>query len=341
MRRDSNVFAPIRFLCVAAAIFLLSGCATAPPAKAPPGEPAGAPPHGKVQMPEEIEIALRLRPGQSWKSRFVSTSEVRHSLADAAGKGPSKSKSVGLELVSTQLVKEVTGKTARIEVNETSARILQEGRFVDAPFRQFNPPNPVTFTIDMETGKTDFTELEKAYGAWMESVKAGPAAEILGRSFRLEGYVAQLKELYGKPFNRFARKALSKEPREQAQKEFFIPFLGPGTAMGPVPVSVTMRQDGFEVKGGAHTLAVAGEFAGQAEMSPEEVGARLADLGEVTAKPSAATRTVTGSFRSSVDILSGRELQATSQVTYSATAAVDGKTFSEDVAAKLILEPAD
>lgn len=331
-------------LAVVTAALFLAGCAGLSRGAAPSAgakTPNAAPSHGKVEIPDSFEIEPVLRPGQSWKSRFVSTSEVKQSLSAAGGKAVVRSKAVGLELVATQTVKDVTGDKATIEVNEASAKILQDGRFLEAPFRRFHPPNPVTFTIDLRAGTADFSKLEKAYAVWMDEVKAGPAGEILGKSFRLDAYVAQLAELYGKPFLRFARKTLSKEPRRLAEKAFFLPFLGPGSAMGPVPVEVTARSEGFEVKEGIHTLVVAGELSGEGVLPAAELSARLADLGRTGAKAGAGQRSVRGSFRSSLDLLSGREIASTSQVAYTSSASLEGETFAEEVAGKLILEPAD
>jgi|GEM_PF-5338483 len=323
---------------LAAGIAVLAGCA--PFGGSFKGsEPSSGPP--AAEAPDEWRLVLSLRPGQSWTSRFVSTSEVRRFFPGAKGEGPSRARTVGLELVARQSVKDVRGGRAVIEVDERAARILQEGRFVDAPFRRFGPPNPIVFTVELATGAVDFSEAEKAYGRWMEEVKAGPAAEILGKSFRADAYVAQLRELYGKPFARFAGKTVPRKGRASVSKEFFIPFLGPGAAMGPVAVDLTMRAEGLEVVGDRRTLRVAGEFGGEGPMGAGEVAARLAEWGAAGSAAETSSRTVRGSFRSFVDLLSGREIQGTSQVLYTAAVSAGGKTFREEVAAKFILEPAE
>ena len=98
----------------------------------------------------------------------------------------------------------MSGGVARIEVRESSVRILQEGNYIEAPFRQFGPPDTVTFTVDTATGEADFSGMEKAYRDWMPAVMRSPVGDVMGKSFRVESFVAQLKQLYGKPFTRHA-----------------------------------------------------------------------------------------------------------------------------------------
>src|SRR6266545_527118 len=98
MRRSSS----IRFLAIpsAAAVsvfFLLSGCAAnkgAVTTTTSAGGPASAGkmegPHAKAELPKEIEVTLRLSPGDEWKSRFVSTSETKRVLTDNTGKETAK-----------------------------------------------------------------------------------------------------------------------------------------------------------------------------------------------------------------------------------------------------------
>ncbi len=341
----------LRLVALPCAVSLaaLSACATTATVPAP-GTAAGAPravgasaapPGGRVTVPAEIGVAIALRPGQAWKSRFVSTSEMKRTLAGADGKATVKTRTVGLELVVTQTVASVAGGTARIEVAESSARILQEAKFIDAPFKRFDPPNPVVFTLDMATGKADFGEMEKAYEAWMAAVKDGPAGDILGKTFRLEAYVAQLKELYARPFTRFAGKTLSKEPAGAAAKEFVLPFLGPGVALGPVPVETTTWLEGFEAKGGVHRLAAAGRYDGTVSWTPGELADRLADFGAAAPAAFRSSGEAHGRFTAAVDVLTGREIRSESQLRYSASAVFEGGTLTEEITGKSILEPAD
>ena len=348
MRRRPARFVLLPALSGAAFLVFLSGCAgtgTIPaPAKAAVASPAaGEPaPHGvKATLPAEIVISMALREGQAWKCRFVSTSEMKRTLAGADGKGTVKTRTVGLELVATQKVASVAGGRVRIEVAESSARILQDGKFVDAPFKRFNPPNPVSFTLDTATGKADFAEMEKAYEAWMAAVKEGPAGDILGKTFRLQAYVAQLKELYAKPFTRFAGKTLAKEPKATAAKEFVLPFLGPGVALGPVSVETTSWFEGFEAKGGKHLLAAAGRYDGTVSWTPGELADRLEDFAASAPAAFRSSGEAHGRFTSTVDVLTGREIRSESQLRYSTAATFDGGTLSEEITGKSILAPAD
>jgi hypothetical protein len=277
-------------------------------------------------MPKEVEIALRLAPGQSWKSRFVSTSEVTWTLKGADGKEQAKTRAVGLELIATQTVASLSGGTARIEVNETAARILRDGKFFDAPFRQFGPPNPVAFTLDTGTGKTDFTEMEKAYADWMAGVKAGPAGEILGKSFRLDAYVAQLKEIYGKPYTRSAESP--EESRDHHEGLFSV--LG-WRYRGSLHVVRRMR------RGKEELLKVAGKYGGRRAVA--EAASQL-EFG-VAAPKEFRRRRRGGLFNSSVDVMAGREIRATSQLRYSTSASIGGASITQEIAGKSLLEPAD
>lgn len=338
----------LAFSCAVSLVFL-SGCATTGTA---PGSPKGAAgalpaaeargPHGgKVELPAEIAVGGMASEGDAWNSRFVSTSEMQRTLKSADGKEKIKSRTVGLELVAAQKVVSVVGGKARIEVAESSSRILQDGKFVDAPFKRLGPPNPVFFTLDLATGTADFSEMERAYGDWMASVKEGPAGDILGKTFRLDAYVAQLKELYAKPFTRFAGRTLGKEPRPGKAKEFVLPFLGPGMALGPVPVETSSWYEGFEAKGGLHLLKAAGKYDGTVAWTPEEMKDRLGDFGEPVPAAFQSSGEARGQFTATVDILSGRELHSSSQIRYSATAAFEGGTLSEEITGKSTLDPAD
>ncbi len=297
----------------------------------------------KAEMPKEVEIALRLAPGQSWKSRFVSTSEVTWTLKGADGKEQAKTRAVGLELIATQTVASLSGGTARIEVNETAARILRDGKFVDAPFRQFGPPNPVAFALDIETGKTDFTDMEKAYADWMAGVKAGPAGEILGKSFRLDAYVAQLKKIYEKPYTRSAGKKFPKGMSETAVKDIVLPFMGPGIALGPITVETSAWYEGMEVRkeSGEHFLKVAGKYSGRRELSAEELASQLSEFDVAAPKEFRSSAEIGGLFNSSVDVMAGREIRATSQLRYSTSASFGGASITQEIAGKSLLEPAD
>ena len=329
------------------AALLLFGCAATRegvPAAGPGGTETAAgakSPSMKAELPKEIEVPLRLSPGDTWKSRFVSTSETKRTLVGADGKEAVKSRSVGLELVAVQKVTAVEGTVARVEITEAETRILQEGKFIPAPYKQFNPPNPVSFTIDTDTGKVDFTGVRQAYGKWMEEVKQGPAGDILGRSFRLPGYLAVLEEMYGKPFTRVSGRKLTREGTPTG-KEVVLPFLGPGATPAPVAVEGTIRYTGFEAKGRQHLLAVSGKYEGQPDFSSGEgLAYRLADFGKEAPKAFTATGTASGHFQSSADMMSGREVRSTGQLSYSAKWIFDGGSLTEEVAGKSILEPVE
>jgi hypothetical protein len=272
----------------------------------------------------------------------VSTSETKRTLTGADGKEIVKARTVGFEIVATQKVVDVNGTVARIEITEAETRILQDGKFIPAPYKQFNPPNPVVFTIDTATGKTDFTAVRQAYGKWMEDLKEGPAGDIIGKAFRLPAYLAAIEDMYGKPFTRVSGRKLSAEETPSG-KDVVLPFLGPGAALAAVPVEGAMRYTGFEAKGRKHLLNVSGTYAGQPDLSSaEELAVRLADFGRVApTKAFTGTGSASGRFQSSVDILSGREERSTGQLSYSAKWVMDDATLTEEVTGKSILEPVE
>jgi hypothetical protein len=297
----------------------------------------------KAELPREVTISLRLAPGQSWKSRFLSTSEGTWRFKGSDGKEQVKTRTVGLELVATQTVASLAGNIARIEVKESAARILRDGKFMDVPFKQFGPPDPVAFTLDIGTGKPDFSEMEKAYAAWMAGVKEGPAGEILGKAFRMEAYLDQLKELYGRPFTRFQGRKLPKGISTAAVKDFILPFLGPGVALGAIPVEVSSWYEGMEVRkeSGGHLLKAAGRSAGSKDLSADELAMQLSEFGVAAPKEFRSSAEIGGQFESSVDLMTGREVRATSQFRYSTSASFDGGTVVHEIAGKSLLEPAD
>lgn len=320
---------------------LAPGCSALRPSAAPSVSGESASPHGKTQVPDEFEVALSLRPGQSWKSRFLSTSEIRRKLAGADGKESVRNRTVGLEIVATQSVTEVSGGVARIEVRESTVRILQEGNFIDAPFRQFGPPNPVTFTVDTATGKADYSEMETAYRDWIPAVMRSPVGDVMGKSFRVEAFVAQLKQLYGKPFTRHAGRRYAKGTRFTLEKDFLLPFLGPSAALGPVPVEIRTWFEGFRVKNGDHILSLKGEYQGEREWTDDDLANRLVDFQTPFPASFRSSGTVRGRFDSDVDVLSGREIRSTNQLDYTSSATFGGATLTEEITGKSTMEPAD
>lgn len=338
MRRRSSIrFHAISSVAILSALIFAHGCAANKGAVA---TTASAGP--RTELPKEIDVALRLSPGDEWKSRFVSTGETKRVLADSTGKETAKVRTVGLEIVATQKVVDVTGDVVRIEITELETRILQDGKFVPAPYKQFSPPNPVSFTIDTATRKTDFSAMRQAYEKWMADLKEGPAGDIIGRSFRLPAFLTALQEMYGKPFTRVSGRRLS-AGETPSGKDVVFPFLGPGAAVSPVHVEGSMRYTGFEAKGRKHLLNVSGTYTGQPDLSSaDELAVRLADFGRTT-PPKAFTGagSASGRFQSSVDILSGREERSTGQLSYSAKWVMDDATLTEEVAGKSILEPAE
>ena len=348
-RSSSNRFPAIPSVVVLSVLFLASGCAAnkaAVTTTTSAGGPASAgkmeSPHAKTELPKEIEVALRLSPGDEWKSRFVSTSETKRILTDHTGKETAKTRTVGLEIVATQKVVDVTGDVVRIEITEADTRILQDGKFIPAPYKQFSPPNPVSFTIDTAARKADFSAVRQAYEKWMADLKEGPAGDIIGKTFRLPAYLSVLEEMYGKPFTRVTGRKLSAEEAPSG-KDVILPFLGPGAALASVPVEGMMRYTGFEAKGRKHLLNVSGTYTGEPDLSStEELAARLSDFGDaMPPKAFTGTGSASGRFQSSVDILSGREDRSTGQISYSAKWVMDDATLIEEVAGKSILEPAE
>ncbi len=329
---------------IAAAV---AGCATTGPVPSPATGSAAAGPGApvlqasKAGLPAEVPVPIGLRPGDAWKSRFVSTSEMKRTLRTADGKETVRTRTAGLEVVATQKVASVAGGKARIEVAETSSRILQDGKFIEAPFKRLAPPNPVYFTLDTATGTADFSEMKKAFGDWMASVKEGPAGDIVGRTFRLRSYVEQIEDLYSKPFNRVGGKVLGKAPKTAGEKEFLLPFLGPGVALGPVPVETTSWYEGLEEKGGTRLLSAAGKYDGSVAWTPAELADRMADFDARAPAAYQASGEAHGRFTSTVDVLSGRELRSESHLRYTASASFEGGTLSEEIAGKSNLEPAD
>jgi hypothetical protein len=331
---------PLVLPVFAAAALLLAACAGAPAGK---GDAAGAmKPAGKRgELPKEIGVTLRLEPGNAWKSRFVSTGEVKRSWLETGGKPKEKDRTVGVEIVALQKVVSVEGTKARIEVTESSTRILQEGKFVEAPFRKFSPPNPAYFTLDTATGSADFTELRKAWADWMSGLAGTPAGEIFGRTFRADSYAAQLEDLYTKPFNRLAGRRLSKEMKAGERKEMVLPYVGPSASLAPIGVDTFASWDGFERKDGLHLLRVSGRYEGKGQWSREDAASRLADFSVTLPAEYRSEVEATGKFKSSVDVLAGREIDSVSDLLYKGVLAFPAGTLTEEIRGRFTMEPAE
>ena len=348
MRRSTSI-RTLAVPCVAvlSVLLLVSGCAankgavTTSSAGRPAADGKTESPRAKAELPKEIEVALRLSPGDEWKSRFVSTSETKRTLTDKTGQAAAKTRTIGLEIVATQKVVDVADNVIRIEITEADARIIQDGKFVPAPYKQFSPPNPVSFTIDAATRKTDFSAVRQAYEKWMADLKEGPAGDIIGKTFRLPAYLSVLEDMYAKPFTRVSGRKLSAADTPSG-KDVVFPFLGPGAAVSSVQVQGAMRYTGFEAKGRKHLLNVYGTYTGQPDLSSgDELAIRLSDFGRTAPKAFTATGAASGRFQSSVDILSGREERSNGEISYSAKWVMDDATLIEEVAGKSSLEPAE
>jgi hypothetical protein len=295
-------------------------------------------------VPPEVTVKSNLALGMSWKSRFTSTSDIRRVLRETGGQETIRSRSVGMELVAVQTVKEVAGKVATIQVDEASVRILQGGAFVEAPFRQFNPPARFTFTVDMSSGKADFKAAEKVFGEWMDGIRKGPIGDVLGRSFRLDDYLAQVRELYTAPFTRFAGKTIVSSPQAVGETELILPFLGPAVSLKPVPVKTTSWIEGVEDLKGETVLKIGGRYAADpaTRNDADELGAALSDFGKMQT-PTAFDRVVEarGQYSSYVAVASGRELRGGRTFSFKASTKLGESVLSEEISGKTLLEPAE
>ena len=120
-----------------------------------------------------------------------------------------------------------------------------------------------------------------------------------------------------------------------------LPFVGPSVDLGPMPVKTELAYEGFEIRKGGHFLTVTGRYAGESVLTPEQLSERLEEFAVKVPSKYESKSVANGKFRSSVDVISGREQQTDSRVTYTATATFDGQTLTEEIAAKYLLVPED
>jgi hypothetical protein len=126
-------------------------------------------------------------------------------------------------------------------------------------------------------------------------------------------------------------------------KEQILPFVGPSVALEPVPVISSAAWEGFERKDGLHLLKVVGRYEGRGQWSREDVAARLADFAvPLPAGESYVSEVeVTGKFRSSVDVLAGREIVSGSDLVYKGTVSFGTVTLTEEIKGKFMMDPAE
>lgn len=320
-------------------VIALSGCATGGPATSTGGT-AVAPASGSV--PDEIDIGSALAAGSEWKSRFVSTSDIRRVLKAGTSPEKSVSRAVGLELVSTQTVSSFAGKVAVVEVDELAVRIMQDGKFIEAPFRAFNPPSKFSFTVDLSDGKVDFSDGEKAFREWAADVSKGPFGQIVGRSFRVDDYVAQIRETYATPFVRFSGKRVTTGGRSLGE-HLLLPFIGPTTSLKPIAAPASAKLVGVETLMGISHAKVAGEFSSPEapRNEPSEVAAAYSDFKGLPVPTTFQRRaSARGSFTALVDANSGRELRSSRTFTFNSTTTSGDSVLTEEIVGKFVLEPA-
>lgn len=336
----STTLSIVMTLLLFIAAIATSGCATGGSATST-NAAAVASANGRV--PDEIDIGGALAAGSEWKSRFVSTSEIRRVLKAGASPEKTVSRAVGLELVSTQTVSSFTGKLAVVEVDELAVRILQQdGKFIEAPFRAFNPPSKFSFSVDLSDGKVDFGNGEKAFREWSAAIAKGPFGQIVGRSFRVDDYVAQIREIYTKPFVRFSGKSVTTGGRSLGE-DLILPFIGPTTSLRPIAAPASAKLVGVETVKGILYAKVAGEFSSPVapRNEPSEVAAAYSDFKGLPV-PTTFQRTASahGSFTASVDANSGREVRSSRTFTFNSTTTSSDSVLTEEIVGKFVIEPA-
>jgi hypothetical protein len=255
--------------------------------------------YGKCSLSYLIVLSLLLSSCAGVRPRKVSEKAGVRSIQ--AGPPVGFTIKQGLTSVLYEVV-ERSGDRANVQVTLEKAEVLKEGKFVQSPLMQYNPPNPLLFTVDFASKTIDFSSLERAYEDWAKGLQETPVWDMMGSAFDLPSFVPQLERLLAAPVVDFAGITMQLGEDEVVSEEISLPFLGPAVSPGSFSVEQKRGLRGVLDLGGREIAMIEGEqFSDRLDALAGRMGlfGRLApdyfeSRGELAAKYQAKVDTATG-----------------------------------------------
>lgn len=272
---------------------LLSSCAAVRPRKV--SEKAGV---RSIQAGPPVGFTI--------KQGLTSVTEVVWKLDVRDEADLERSRKSGLKVFALYEVVERSGDRAKVQVTLEKAEVLKEGKFVQSPLMQYNPPNPLLFTVDYASKKIDFSSLEKSYEDWAKGLQETPVWDMMGGSFDLPSFVPQLERLLAAPVVEFSGISMQLGEDDVVREEISLPFLGPAVSPGSFSVEQKRGMRGVLDLGGREIAMIEGEqFSDRLSMGTDALAGRMGlfgrlapdyfeSMGELAAKYQAKVDTATG-----------------------------------------------
>ncbi len=281
------------------------------------------------------EIAAGPGAGFTIRQELTSVTEAVWKLEVKDEAALERSRKTGLKVVALYEVMERTGDVARVQVTLEKVEILKDEKFIRAPFLQFNPPNPLQFSVDFATEKVDFSSLESAYDDWVRGMQETAVWDVMGRSFDVSSYVAQLENLLSSPLTEFAGKMMVLGEEDRESRTFYLPFLGPTISVEPVTVEQTRGLHGVMDLGGREIAMIDGEqFSDKLSLGAEVLSGRMELFGRTAPEYYESRGELAGKFRARVHVDSGWTVETTRRFRSVIIVNFGNGTFREDISGK-------
>lgn len=273
--------------------------------------------------------------GYTIKQELTSVTEAIWKLEVKDEAALERSRKTGLKVIALYEVVEREGDSAKIQVALEKVEVLKDGKFIQAPFMQFSPPNPLLFSVDFESETVDFTFLEKAYDDWVRGLQETAIWDVMGSTFDVTSYVAQLENLLSSHITEFAGSTMRLGEEDVGQRIFHLPFLGPAISVEPVMVEQKSGLRGVMELAGREIAMVEGEqFSDTLSVGTEVLAGRMELFGRTAPEYYESRGELAGKFRSRVDTDSGWAVETTRRFRSVTIVNFENGSLREDISGK-------
>lgn len=273
--------------------------------------------------------------GFTTKQELTSVTDVVWKL-EVRGEPPvERSRNSGLKVVALYEVLDRQGNRANVQVTLEKVEILRAGKFVQAPFVQFGPPNPLLLSVDFEKGAVDFSSLELAFDEWVKGLQESAVWDVMGGSFDVKAYVSQLENLLASPITEFAGKTMKLGEEDVVSKQFVLPFLGPAVSVEPVMVEHRSSLRGVMDIGGREIAMIeGGQFSDELSVGKDVLASRLELFGRIPPEYFESRGELAGKFRARVDSGTGWTVETTRKIRSVIIVNFEDGSLREDISGK-------
>jgi hypothetical protein len=273
--------------------------------------------------------------GYTIKQELTSVTEVVWKLDEKEEVSLERSRKTGLKVVAFYEVVERKGDRVNVQVTLEKVEVLKDGRFIKAPFMQFGPPNTLLFSVDFGDETVDFSLLERAYDDWVKSLQETAIWDVMGSSFDVTSYVAQLENLLSSPITEFAGRTMRLGAEDVEERTFYLPFLGPTISVEPVLVEQKRGMRGVMDLAGREIAMIEGEqFSDKLSVGTEILAGRMELFGRTAPEYYESRGELAGKFRARVDTNSGWTVETTRKFRSVTIVNFENGMLREDISGK-------